>query len=105
MFDKYFCNIASTLKQNSNSPEIFETNSYSEYLKNPVSNSVYLNDADAGKIYTAIKSFMNKATKDTKMSALRIANGSYLSTLWLGLSINHFTKKGKNVTSVSFNHC
>ena len=31
IFKKYFCNIASTLKQNSNSPESFETNSCSVY--------------------------------------------------------------------------
>ena len=93
-FNKYFCNIASTLKQNSNSPGNFETNSYSEYLKNPVSNSMHLNDTDAGEIYTTIKSFMNKATKDTKMSALKIANGSYTFTNALAGVINKSFQQG-----------
>ena len=41
---------------------------------------MYLNDTYAGKIYTTIESFMNKATKDTKKSTPKIANRSYKFT-------------------------
>ena len=49
-FNNNFCNIA--LKQKFNPPETesFETNPYSEYLKNTVNNSIHLTDTDAGKI-------------------------------------------------------
>ena len=79
---------------------------------------MHLNDTDAGEIYTTIKSFINKATKDTKMSALKIANGSYTFTNALAgvidksfqqgifpsqlkiARVSPIHKEGQNVTSV-----
>ena len=87
-FNKYFCNIASNLKQNSNCPEGSEAVTYNEFLMNPVSNTMHLNDTNAGEIYTTIKSFMNKSTRDTKISALKIANESYSFTNALAGVIN-----------------
>ena len=49
-------------------------NSYGEYLKNHAGNSMHLNETDASEIYTIM---YNRATKDTKFRALKIANGSY----------------------------
>ena len=43
------------------------------YLKNSVSNTLFLNMVDASEIYDVIKKFNNKTTQDTKISALKIA--------------------------------
>ena len=74
-FNEYFCNIASNLKGSSHSP-LHRTGigTYSDFMKHPVTNTIHLNDADAGEIYSTIKNFKNKSTRDTKMSALKIAN-------------------------------
>ena len=88
-FNKYFCNIASNLKHNSNCPDGSENSAYSEFLKNPVSNTMHLEDTDAGEVYNIIKSFKNKATRDTKISTLKIANQSYVFTNALAGVINN----------------
>ena len=93
-FNKYFCNIASNLKQNFNCPDGSESSNYNEFLKNPVSNSIHLNDADASEVYNIIKSFKNKATRDTKISALKIANESYVFTNSLAGVINKSLQQG-----------
>ena len=40
-------------------------------MKNSVTNTIHLNDADAGEIYSIIKNFKNKSTRDTKKNSLR----------------------------------
>ena len=84
-FNDYFCNIASDFKKNSSSSPLHRTGigTYSDLMKNGVTNTIHLNDADAGKIYSIIKNFKNMSTHDTKISALKIANESYvLQMLW-----------------------
>ena len=93
-FNKYFCNVASNLKQSSICPDGSENSSYSEFLKNPVRNSMHLNDTDASEVYNIIKSFKNKATRDTKISALKIANDSYVFTNALAGVINRSFQQG-----------
>ena len=93
-FNTYFCSIASNLKQNSNSANGSTNSTYSEFLRNPVSNSMHLNETDAGEVYNIIKSFKNKATRDTKICALKIANGSYVFTNALAGVINKSFQQG-----------
>ena len=63
-------------------------------MKNSVTNTIHLNDADAGEIYSIIKNFKNKSTCDTKISALKIANESYVFTNALAGVINKSLRQG-----------
>ena len=93
-FNKYFCNIASNLKQSSICPEGMGNSTYNEFLKNPVSNSMHLNDTDSSEVYDIIKQLKNKTTRDKKISALKIANDSYLFTAALAGIINKSFQQG-----------
>ena len=55
---------------------------------------MHLNDTDASEVYNIIKSFKNKATRDTKISALKIANDSYVFTNALAGVINRSFQQG-----------
>ena len=59
-----------------------------------MTNTIHLNDADAGEIYSIIKNFKNKVTRDTKISALKIANESYVFTNALAGVINKSLRQG-----------
>ena len=63
-------------------------------MKNSVTNTIHLNDADAGEIDSIIKNFKNKSTCDTKISALQIANESYVFTNALAGVINKSLRQG-----------
>ena len=63
-------------------------------MKNSVTNTIHLNDADAGEIYSIIKNFKNKSTRDTKKSASKIANESYVFTNALASVINKSLRQG-----------
>ena len=93
-FNNYFCNIASNLKEASNYSGDIGNNAYNEFLKSPVYNSMHLDDTDASEVYSIIKKFKNKATRDTKISALKIANESYVFTNALAGVINKSLQQG-----------
>ena len=50
-FNDYFCNIASDLKKSSSSSPLHRTGigTYSDLMKNSVTNTIHLNDGDASK--------------------------------------------------------
>ena len=81
-FNNYFSGIASNLKssifesQGRNSDEHY----HQTYLKNSVSNTLFLREVDAGVVYDVIRNFKNKSTRDTKISSLKFANMSYMFT-------------------------
>ena len=52
------------------------TRYHQQFLNNLVSRSMYLNSADAGRIHKTINGFKNKATRDTKIDAFKIAKSS-----------------------------
>ena len=94
-FNKYFSNIASDLKQaNSNTEDNEDHNFYEEFLKSPVSNTMYLMEVDAGEVFSIINNFENKSTRDTKMIALKIANTSFNFTKTLAMLINISFREG-----------
>ena len=75
-FNKYFSNIASDIK--SKCPDsVAKRDYYRCFLHNSVSNSIYLRPVDPSEIHELINKFKNKSTRDTKMSALKIANKFY----------------------------
>ena len=93
-FNDYFCKIASDLKKSSSSLPLHRTGigTYSDFMKNSVTNTIHPNDADAGEVYSIFKNFKNKSTRDTKISALKIANESYVFTNALAGVINKSLK-------------
>ena len=66
--------------------------SFSEYMPNPVNNSIYLRPVDGGEVYNIINDLKNKATLDTKVSPLKVANTNF-----------KFTDSLAKVISSSFN--
>ena len=93
-FNDFFCNIASDLKKKSAPPESPVTEMNCDSLKYPVSNTIHLNDADASEIHSVIKNFKNKATRDTKISSLKIANEFYTFTNALAGVVNKSFREG-----------
>ena len=89
-FNDYFCNMASDLKKSPSTSTLHRTGigTYSDFMKTSVTNTIHLNDADAGGIDSIIKNFKNKSTRDTKISALNIENESYVFTNALAGAIN-----------------
>ena len=82
----YFANIASNLKSNSrpmHSPYEFEN-----FLRAPVSNSIYIGPVSSSEIYEIVKNMKNKATLDTKVNPLKIANTDDKFTKVLAKVIN-----------------
>ena len=93
-FNKYFCNIATNLKNASGYSSDTGDSPYNEFLKDPVNNSMHLDDTDASEVYSLIKNFKNKTTRDTKISALKVANESYVFTNALAGVINKSFHQG-----------
>ena len=89
-FNDYFCNIASNLKNDTHS----SAREHEQFLKNSISRSMYLNMTDAGEVHKTINSFKNKATGDTKIDALKIANTSHNFTNVLAMIINKSFQEG-----------
>ena len=76
-FNKYFANIASSLKRNTCNTDQMANNStalHATYLSNQVRNTIYLRPVDSPEIETYITDLKNKSTSDSKISALKIAN-------------------------------
>ena len=69
-------------------------NFYEKFLKNPVSDTIHLTEVDPGEVYGIINNLKNKATRDTKISALKIANKSYSFTSTLAMIINKSFREG-----------
>ena len=95
-FNDYFSNIASNLKST-----IFESegrngdeNYHQTYLKNSVSNTLFLKVVEANEVYDVIRNFKNKSTRDTKISSLKLANTSYNFTSTLASIINKSFQEG-----------
>ena len=89
-FNEYFSNIALNLKNDTPS----SARDHQKFLKNSVSRSMYLNMVDAGEVHKIINSFKNKATKDTKIDALKLANTSHNFTNVLAMIINKSFQEG-----------
>ena len=75
-FNDYFCNIASNLKSQIASRNAAPSQSFENFLTDPVTNTIYLKPVDSGEVFKIINNMKNKATLDTKVSALKIANSS-----------------------------
>ena len=96
-FNNYFSNVASNLKSadlNDSTGRNGDEHYHQTYLKNSVSNTMFLNMVDADEVFDIIKNFKNKSTRDTKISALKIANTSYGFTSTLAFVISKSFQQG-----------
>ena len=73
-FNDYFSNIASNLKSSRNNNSSYSSDDFECFLTQPVSNSIYVKPVAPGEVYEIIKNMKNKATLDTKVSALKLAS-------------------------------
>ena len=71
-FNEYFANIASNLKSNSGNSQ--PSCEFENFMTNSVPNSMYLRPVAPNEVYEIINNMKNKATLDTRVSALKIAN-------------------------------
>ena len=90
-FNTYFSNIATDhLKQSITSVNI----EFNDYLIATVENFINLTLADASEVHGIINNFQNTATRDTKISALKIANASFNFTSTLATIIYKSFQQG-----------
>ena len=95
-FNEYFSNIATQFKNdiNERTNNTESTNSYANFLRQPVQNTMYTRETNSQEVYEIIKKFKNKSTLDTKISALKIANSSHSFTNILARVINRSLQEG-----------
>ena len=99
-FNEYFSNIAANLKQNSyNTSETTAnrqppTHTYTDFLRDSAENSIYLKPSVPSEVHEIIKNFKNKATLDSKISVLKIANNNFNFTSTLSNVINSSLDEG-----------
>ena len=74
IFNNYFSNIAAKLKLKSNS--VAGNPAHTNFLHNPAPSSMVIYPATEQEVLSKIKNLKNKATLDTKVSALKIASES-----------------------------
>ena len=88
-FNDYFCNIASNLKSQFNFS--CETSDFEKTLPEPVSNSIFIKPAITIEVTDIINNLKNKATMDSKISALKFVSTD-----------NRFIQTLTNVINLSF---
>ena len=93
-FNDFFSNIASNLKTENTETKVFDPGGFNQFLGNPTENSIYLRVTSAGEVHSIIKTFKNKATLDTKISPLKIANENRAFTETLATLINSSFEQG-----------
>ena len=74
-FNEYFSNIASNLKSRSN-----DAGHNQAAMPDRVPTSMYTRPVDSSEVYDIIKNLKNKATLDTKVNPLKIANANFKFT-------------------------
>ena len=79
-FNDYFANIASNLKSNNEENVQYNRNEFQNFMPSPVQNSMFTRPVDSSEVYDIIKNMKNKATLDTKVNPLKIANSDFKFT-------------------------
>lgn len=93
-FNNYFTNIAANLKSKISARSAQDPTGFREFLNNPSQHSIYLRPVEPGEVHNIIMNFKNKATLDTKMNVLKIANSSFHFTHALARVINKSFEQG-----------
>ena len=96
-FNNYFTNIAHNLKMNTRNNDQPNQNNASDFHKSmpePVPNSMYIRPVDSSEIYEVIKNLKNKATLDSKINPLKIANTDFKFTACLAKIVTSSFEQG-----------
>ena len=93
-FNNYFANIASNSKGNLSNQDGQSPYNFKEFLFNKELNEINLNRVNSKEVFQSIKNFKNRATLDTKISALKIANSSKSFTATLAKVIDKSFSEG-----------
>jgi len=93
-FNNYFSNIASKIKEKISAMMVFDPGGFEKFLQSPCKNSLFLRVTDQFEVHDIIRGFKNKATMDTKIEPLKIANGCFNFTSVLSKVINLSFQQG-----------
>ena len=92
-FNDYFTNIASNMKGTAKTHDT-QPGNHQQFLRQKEKSKIFLDKVWSQEIFSAINSLKNKATLDTKINALKIANTSPKFTETLADAINKSFKEG-----------
>ena len=73
-FNCYFSNIAANIKSQIETRQTFDPGGFQGYLHGPCLHTMYVTPTDPSEIQNIISSLKNKATLDTKIEPLKLAN-------------------------------
>ena len=87
-FNSHFSSIAANIKAQISTRQTFDPGGFQEYLHGSCENSIHLAPTDATEVHKIIGGLKNKATLDTKIEPLKIANACFGFTSALSRIIN-----------------
>ena len=93
-FNSYFSSIAANIKTQISTRQTFDPGGFQEYLHGSNENSIHLSPTDPIEVHKIIGGLKNKATLDTKIEPLKIANSSHNFTSALSHVINSSLSQG-----------
>ena len=93
-FNNYFSSIASNIKSQISARQTFDPGGFENFLSGPSSNSIYLRPVTPVEVSDVITNFKNKATLDTKIEPMKIANSDFKFTNVLACIVNSSFKQG-----------
>ena len=93
-FNDYFSNIAFELKNKNSEAAHYNQNDFQNFMPNLEQNSMYTRPVDSSEVYEIIKNMKNKATLDTKVNPLKIANSDFKFTNALAKIISSSFQEG-----------
>ena len=87
-FNDYFSTIASNIKSQIGARQTFDPGGFDVFLKDPSANSIYLRPVTPKEVHDMINKLKNKATLDTKIGPMKIANDDSKFTNTLAEIVN-----------------
>ena len=93
-FNDHFSNIAPKIKSEISSRTTFDPGGTQGTLRSPSPNSIYIKPVTASEVQDVINLFKNKATLDTKIQPLKIANSCVNFTTVLAHVVNSSFEQG-----------
>ena len=94
-FNDYFSNIAPKIKAEISSRTTFDPGGMRATLPNSPANSIYIQPVNATEVHDIIEKFKNKATLDTRIEPLKIANSCENFTTTLAEVVNSSFDQGQ----------
>ena len=101
-FNDYFSSIASNIKSQIGARQTFDPGGFDRFLNNPSTKSIYLTPVTPVEVHNVINKLKNKATLDTKIGPMKIANTDIKFTTTLSEIINTSFLQGIFPSSLKF---